>query len=394
MLPPIDSSILENNPQFANLYKGLTELLLNEDGSTKLPPNNPVAQERKAVTDELNKYRLKAAEETLLIHALSTTSPDPKPIPEEPSQPNLTSPAIPGGLGVQRRFDTSRLRQTQSQPPLPPTVPNHLKQPLTDLLLLLPSFLSLDFSSPDPPLDLESLTLLLTSPPISQLPILLPYLSPLLSATLHSHATHLCNLARLSHPSITTSLPSTTPTNRLLTQLPTKISTLVSSTLPQLHSHLLKSRLATAEQLRSLLSSYTTAISQLIKTLEAKHGPIARSLEFKASETSLLAQKSQLEAELSLLGVKKEVYTPEVRKALQNCGEWMANEKRRVEGEIERGRGLLRGYGVGVGVGEGDEGDREGDREKEKVMREIARVYGEMEREVDVVRRDLERLGG
>lgn len=51
MLPPIDSSILENNPQFANLYKGLTELLLNEDGSTKLQPQNPVAQERKAVRD-------------------------------------------------------------------------------------------------------------------------------------------------------------------------------------------------------------------------------------------------------------------------------------------------------------------------------------------------------
>ena len=51
MLPPIDSSVLENNPQFANLYKGLTELLLNEDGSTKLPPENPVARERKAVTD-------------------------------------------------------------------------------------------------------------------------------------------------------------------------------------------------------------------------------------------------------------------------------------------------------------------------------------------------------
>lgn len=56
MLPPIDSSVLKNNPQFANLYKGLTELILNDDGSTKLHPQNPVAQERKAVTEVSNPF--------------------------------------------------------------------------------------------------------------------------------------------------------------------------------------------------------------------------------------------------------------------------------------------------------------------------------------------------
>ncbi|KAJ4348976.1 hypothetical protein N0V85_009730, partial [Neurospora sp. IMI 360204] len=103
MLPPIDNSVLENNPQFANLYKGLTELLLNEDGSTKLHPPNPVAQERKAISDELTKHRLAAASETLLIHALSITGPDPVPIPI-PERESNQKPSISSDL--QRRFET------------------------------------------------------------------------------------------------------------------------------------------------------------------------------------------------------------------------------------------------------------------------------------------------
>ncbi|ESA43708.1 hypothetical protein GE21DRAFT_3634 [Neurospora crassa] len=404
MLPPIDSSVLKNNPQFANLYKGLTELILNDDGSTKLHPQNPVVQERKAVTDELNKHRLAATTEHLLIHALSTTVLDPIPIPVEPEFNQ--NPSLSIGL----------------QPPPPPTIPPNLKQPLTDLLLLLPSFLSLDFSSPEtPPLDFDSLLLILTSPPLSLLPTLLPYLGPLLSTTLHSQASHLVHLARrLSHPSIsttTTSNPTSTPPLTIPT-LPTTISRLTTKTLPTLHSSLLHSRLATAEAVRDLLSQYSTAFTLLIKTLEAKHGPIARSLEFKASETALLAEKAEKESELAVLGVKREVYTPEVRKCLGEYKKWLVGEQERIRGEIERGEEVLGGYGVevhieeegggGYGGGEGEgyregegegeekkggEGKRGGDVEKEKVMREIARVYAQIEREVEVVRRDLERLG-
>ncbi|KAK3952982.1 hypothetical protein QBC32DRAFT_339994 [Pseudoneurospora amorphoporcata] len=383
MLPPIDNSVLENNPQFANLYKGLTELLLNEDGSTKLPPQNPVAQEREAVTEELNKHRLKAAEETLLIHALSTTGPDPVPIPVEQPDSKLEK-SIPGGLPrVQRRFERQRL----TQPP-PASIPPNLKQPLTDLLLLLPSFLSLDFTSPDseqtPILDAESLALILTSPPLSQLPSLLPHLGPLLSATLHSRALELADIIRLSHPSSINTTTTTSNTHRQISHLPAKVSCLISETRPMLEASVLTSRLAIAEAARDLLSKYTVALSHLVKTLEAKHGPVARSLEFKASETALLAAKAEKECEVVMLGVKKEVYTLEVRRALASCLEWLVGEQKRVGEEIERGTDLLGLYGVMVGEG--------GDPEKEKVMREIARVYGEMEREVDVVRRDLERL--
>lgn len=48
MLPPVDHSILEANPEFASLYTKLTTSVLNPDGSTK---NGPSTKERRAVTE-------------------------------------------------------------------------------------------------------------------------------------------------------------------------------------------------------------------------------------------------------------------------------------------------------------------------------------------------------
>lgn len=191
----------------------------------------------------------------------------------------------------------------------------------------------------------------------------------------------------------TSSSNLTTPplTNLTIPHLPTTISHLTTFTLPTLYSSVLHARLDTAKSVRDLLAQYSTAYTLLIKTLEAKHGTIARSLEFKASETALLAQKAEKESELAVLGVRREVYTPEVKRALVEYKKWLVAEQERIRGEIERGEEVLGGYGVRINTEGGGEGG--GDAEKEKVMREIARVYGEMEREVDVVRKDLERLG-
>lgn len=46
--PPIDEAVLLNNPDFANVYKKLTHVLLNPDGSTK---EDPAARERAAVRE-------------------------------------------------------------------------------------------------------------------------------------------------------------------------------------------------------------------------------------------------------------------------------------------------------------------------------------------------------
>lgn len=48
MFPPVGDSVLQNNPDFANLYNKLTDLVLNPDGSTK---EDPRAKERAAVRE-------------------------------------------------------------------------------------------------------------------------------------------------------------------------------------------------------------------------------------------------------------------------------------------------------------------------------------------------------
>ena len=48
MFPPVDDTVLRNNPDFAALYSTLTTAILNPDGSTK---DDPAAEERRAVRE-------------------------------------------------------------------------------------------------------------------------------------------------------------------------------------------------------------------------------------------------------------------------------------------------------------------------------------------------------
>jgi hypothetical protein len=48
MLPPIDEAVFQSNPEFATLYKTLTTVILNPDGSTK---NEPDAKARSVVRE-------------------------------------------------------------------------------------------------------------------------------------------------------------------------------------------------------------------------------------------------------------------------------------------------------------------------------------------------------
>lgn len=48
MFPPVDEAVLQQNPDFANLYSKLTKVILNPDGSTK---EDPAAKQRAAVRE-------------------------------------------------------------------------------------------------------------------------------------------------------------------------------------------------------------------------------------------------------------------------------------------------------------------------------------------------------
>lgn len=102
------------------------------------------------------------------------------------------------------------------------------------------------------------------------------------------------------------------------------------------------------------------------------------------------AQRRGVEAEGALWRARQVVYAPEAARALAAYARHLKDGKARLRESI---RGLeveLREYGVQT-----EEGRARGERErgKERTMREIARVYRDMEGQIEDVRADLERLG-
>ncbi|KAA8574453.1 hypothetical protein EYC84_005916 [Monilinia fructicola] len=92
MLPPVEESVLQSNPKFAELYKKLSNNILNPNGSTK---NHPAQKERDAVSAALKTARIETAKSQILITTLSSIdlSPPP-PIPAKP-RTRTSQPAPP-----------------------------------------------------------------------------------------------------------------------------------------------------------------------------------------------------------------------------------------------------------------------------------------------------------
>lgn len=114
--------------------------------------------------------------------------------------------------------------------------------------------------------------------------------------------------------------------------------------------------------------------------MEAKHGPVADSLDLRAQEITLKAQRAEAEAGSSLETLHKEMFSPEAVSALANYGAHLRDAKIRGAERVRNLQRELDDYGVG---GRGD---------KEMVMREMAKAHEEIGRQVDEVTRDLKRL--
>ncbi|UZP42547.1 hypothetical protein NXS19_010363 [Fusarium pseudograminearum] len=140
MFPPVEDSVLQNNPDFANLYNKLTNVVLNPDCSTQ---NGPRAKERASVRQELDRRRLVSAKQHLLTCAISSATPSSTP-PATRASSRLQPPK-----GHQAGGSNSQ----QQQPSLP--------EPLLDLLIVLPPLLDAN----NPPLPQDTLQLLFAHPP-------------------------------------------------------------------------------------------------------------------------------------------------------------------------------------------------------------------------------------
>lgn len=278
---------------------------------------------------------------------------------------HLLAQAISAAVGPEPARPPARA-VNKAVPP-PPGLP----EPLLDLLLLLPPLL---VSPEEPPA--ETLQLLLANPPFSSLDTLMPDLASLVSSSLQSSAVQIARAA----------FPATNPsfTHRQVPSLACRIGELTAD-LHRQSETLAKARLSATDCLARLLQRQTEALVLLIRSLEAKHGGIARSLEYRAADVSLEAQLGQASAETALWNVSKDVYGPEVRDALENYSTHLRDGQLRLREAMRTAQVELQDYGVAVD-------GRAGDPRKERALREAARVHRETRRQIEDAQSDLSRL--
>ncbi|KAI1087314.1 hypothetical protein F5B19DRAFT_78730 [Rostrohypoxylon terebratum] len=361
MLPPIDEAVLKANPDFDRLYKTLTGSLLNPDGSSK--SNDPTAKKRDGVRDELRAHRLKATRQHLLRRAIvAATAPQRQQQLQQPSQ--SSQPRRTRSMQQTQQSRTSASASASTSAPSPE---------ILDLLLLLSPLLSNANAMP-----FSSLLLLLSRPPLSDLNAHFPALTAALSSTLTRQAS---TLARVINPHTNPSyIHRSIPT---LATSTTALQTSVSNTSLALSL----SRQRATHDLTTHLARHAQALAALIRILESKHGPSARSAELRAADAGLETQAWALAAEALLWDVRRTVYPPEARRALANYRRHLADARMRLTDAIRVREAELEDYGVVVVEG------HEGNENKERTMREMARVWREMEARLDEVKGDLHRLG-
>jgi hypothetical protein len=356
MLPPIEDSVLQSNPKFAALHVTLANNILNPNGSTK---NHPAQKELDAVTEvhppcpysttvsnktqSLRAARIRAAKSQLLRSALSNL--------------DLATPT------------TSTTSKSKAPVKTTATLPTEL----LELILLLSSRLS---SAPLPP---SSKKLLEATTQWTSLPSHLPQIGSLLSSHLQTQALALARILT----------PTTNPSylHRSIPKLHDSIKTLQSEITTKKRD-LATRRAGLVSKTTTLLGLYHLATTLVILILEQSvHGSVSRNAKAHAELLSLTAQSLNLQVKEKALRGEKMVYTEPVKSALHEYVRNLRDGRERLRERRKEAERVLWGYGVG-------RTEEVGGVEKERVMREIARVYGEMVKEVREVGRDVERLKG
>ncbi|KAK8135088.1 hypothetical protein PG984_007100 [Apiospora sp. TS-2023a] len=374
MLPPVDEAVLTDNPDFEKLYKSLSTDILHPDGSTK---KDAAAEERDAVRQELKEYRLRATRQHLLKQAIATATP----------QSASSQPAAPKQIPQHQRTRSHLTRATSnpaatgegeagssSQKQLPPE--------LIDLLLLLPDFLE---KAPRQLLPQQTLRLLLSTPPFSDFPRHLGPLTALLSTHL---TTQSVALTRVLHPTTNASF-----LHRHTVNLPVSTSHLTLQ-LATARRELTDARLRTTTTLLAHLDQHARALAILVRALEAKHGPAAHSTALRSQRACLEASLWAASLRLLLVETKGRVYPRGAGGALRNYRRHLRDAQMRLEDASRVRDRELQDYGVRLGDEEGDSDDDENQMSvKERRMREMARIWREMEGRLGEIQADLDRLG-
>jgi diphthamide biosynthesis protein 3 len=316
MIPPIDPTLLEANPQFAFLYKHVTTQLLNPDATTI-----SISFSHDPVAKRLRQHHVQAAKHDILRRSLYTFTAD-ESLPSE----------------------------------------------LVELVLNIATYLS---EAPTMNLSPEAHDFMV--PEVEEFQDNLDTIAPLLSKHIQEQRDFLLPLTLTStspaKPTRSTSSPSLAST--LSTRL-TSLHTLQTQTLPA-------TNIALSNSLSTLLHAHTTHLAALIRHLELHiHGTQSRHTHTRATYLSTVAAGLEAKVQVLALQVRHAVYTPTVQRALVAYSSHLREfrEKLREREEmVERELDLYEDVG-----GDG--------------LKECARRYGTVAKEIEAVKGEIARLEG
>ena len=159
-------------------------------------------------------------------------------------------------------------------------------------------------------------------------------------------------------------------------------------------------RQAATAQLAGHLDQHTQALVLLLRALDAKHGSAAHSTALRARGAALEARLWAVGLELLLWETRARLYPPEAQPALRAYRRHLRDAGMRLQDDARAREQELHEFGVAVPPGDdGHDEDDEvrghgGDEDKERTMREMARVWNDMQARLAEVRGDLQRLDG
>ncbi|RKF83880.1 Uncharacterized protein GcM3_006025 [Golovinomyces cichoracearum] len=337
MFPPIEDEVLQKNPNFASLHKILTENILNADGTTRAHPRR---KERKEVTTALLASQFCASKTYLL----------------------RTAPC---------KLDLSTIKTASSNVTGRTSSPSkQLPSELIESIILLSDRLATCSRSKNFSSDSE---LLENTSQWSSITNLAPKIGSLLSTHFQSQALALC---RIENPN-----DDTLNTQQSIQSLVPRIKARQVENEDKKNKLDLQ-RLDLVRKVKILLSLYNLASNLVILHLEKiVHGSMALEMKARSEYLCLAAQKLELEAKEKFLRGEKIFYTEAVNHALEN---YLRSIRKGIESLEERkmdAERSLRGYGLG-----------NPESSTTKVMRSIAENYAELQREIDEVIQDIERL--
>ncbi|GIC90847.1 uncharacterized protein Aud_007285 [Aspergillus udagawae] len=368
MIPPCDPVILENNPQFGKLYQHLTTNLLNADGSTRASDEQPA---RKEVLEELRRCRVRSASKKI-------------------KQQTLQQLAFDADSGL----------------------PDDYRDPLAVITLYLESSPSrLDLEDEDDHESAHSHALSLLASDMDAFYSIIPALVIPFSNALSSALEDLRAIANTGKsPDCAASAPAIPQMSTLPTRARVRTSRNQSKAKPQAPlASQLRERLQNLRQIQlsripaararmaitaaNVLESRAEILKHTVVLLErVKHGALSRAAKAKAEHLALVAQGVEAKLSIMKLDTAATLYTPEVVTALDRYRQHLRETRERLEEQQGKVLEELKAY-EGVDS-EAHEPSARSDKEhfESGPMREIARRYGSLIKEIEAVKLEIQRL--